>query len=93
MDRKRRFAVGVPGKIRFICQPKRGIYNLDGTIVKTLEPEVCSAFYFDSPTGRRFKQGAGSAPSKENNSPRLPSPQDWGWFSKTTKRSGNNRIK
>ena len=72
------FAAGIPGQVRFIYQPKRGIYNWTGTIVKGLEPNVSySAFYFDPATGRRFDQGSISAPSGEYKSPRLPSPQDW----------------
>jgi hypothetical protein len=72
------FAAGIPGKVRFIYQPKRGIYNWNGTIVKGLEPEVrYSACYFDPATGRRFDQGAVNAPAGEYKSPRLPSPQDW----------------
>jgi hypothetical protein len=72
------FAAGIPGKVRLIYQPKRGIYNWKGTIVKELEPNVrYSAFYFDPATGRRFDQGAVKAPSGEYKVPRLPSPQDW----------------
>lgn len=72
------FAAGIPGEVRFIYQPKRGIYNWTGMIVKGLEPNVSySAFYFDPATGRRFDQGRIKAPSGEYKSPRLPSPQDW----------------
>jgi hypothetical protein len=72
------FAAGIPGKVRFIYQPKRGIYNWKGTIVKKLETNVrYSAFYFDPASGRRFDQGTVNAPSGEYKSPRLPSPQDW----------------
>lgn len=72
------FAAGVPGIVRFIYQPRRGIYNWNGTVVKGLEPDVSySAFYFDPATGRRFEQGIIKAPQGEYKSPRLPSPQDW----------------
>jgi hypothetical protein len=72
------FASGIPGKVRFIYQPKRGIYQWNGTIVKGLEPDVhYSAFYFDPATGRRFDQGIINAPSGEFQSKGLPSPQDW----------------
>lgn len=72
------FAAGIPGQVRFIYQPKRGIYNWTGTIVKGLEPNVSySVFYFDPATGRRFDQGNIKAPTGEFKSPRLPSPQDW----------------
>ena len=72
------FAAGVPGKVRFIYQPRRGIYNWKGTIVKNLEPDVrYSVFYFDPASGRRFDQGAVVTPSGVYEAPRLPSPQDW----------------
>jgi hypothetical protein len=72
------FAAGIPGKIRIIYQPKRGIYNWKGTIVKGLEPTLrYSAYYFDPASGRCFDQGLVNAPSGEYISPRLPSPQDW----------------
>ena len=71
-------AAGIPGKVRFIYQPRRGIYNWGGTVVKNLEPTVrYSAFYFDPATGRRFDQGIINAPTGEYHSPGLPSPQDW----------------
>ena len=69
--------------MRFIYQPKRGIYNWKGTIVKHLEPDVSySVFYFDPVTGRRFDQGTvinkgAMTSSGEYKAPRLPSPQDW----------------
>ncbi|WP_309722368.1 DUF4038 domain-containing protein [Armatimonas sp.] len=72
------FAAGIPGKIRLIYQPKRGIYNWKGTVVKELEPNIrYTAYYFDPATGRRFDQGIVNAPSGEYAAPRLPSPQDW----------------
>ncbi len=72
------FSAGIPGKVRFIYQPKRGIYNWNGTVVKGLEPNVrYSAYYFDPATGRRFDQGIVNGTSGEYRSTRLPSPQDW----------------
>lgn len=51
-------AAGIPGEVRFIYQPRRGIYNWGGTVVKNLEPGVTyHVFYFDPATGRRFDQG------------------------------------
>ena len=51
-------AAGIPGEVRFIYQPRRGIYNWEGTVVKNLEPGVTyHVFYFDPATGRRFDQG------------------------------------
>ena len=44
--------------MRFIYQPRRGIYDWEGTVVKNLEPGVTyHVFYFDPATGRRFDQG------------------------------------
>lgn len=52
------YAAGIPGEVRFIYQPKRGIYNWQGAVVKEVETNVpYSAFYFDPATGRRFDQG------------------------------------
>ena len=51
-------AAGIPGEVRFIYQPRRNIYNWEGTVVKNLEPGVTyHVFYFDPATGRRFDQG------------------------------------
>jgi hypothetical protein len=51
-------AAGIPGEVRFIYQPRRSIYNWEGTVVKNLEPGVpYHSFYFDPATGRRFDQG------------------------------------
>ena len=79
------FAAGIPREVRFIYQPRRGIYNWNGTIVKNLEPDVSySAFYFDPATGRRFDHGAVISDQTSSltssggyRAPRLPSPQDW----------------
>ncbi len=52
------FAAGIPGEVRFIYQPRRSIYNWQGTVVKEVETTVpYSAYYFDPATGRRFDQG------------------------------------
>ena len=52
------FAAGIPGEVRLIYQPRRGVYNWKGTVVKNLEPDVLySVFYFDPVSGRRFDQG------------------------------------
>jgi len=52
-------AAGIPGEVRFIYQPRRGIYDWAGTVVKNLEPGVTyRVFYFDPATGRRFDQGS-----------------------------------
>jgi hypothetical protein len=52
------FAAGIPGEVRFIYQPRRTIYNWQGTVAKEVETNVpYSAFYFDPATGRRFDQG------------------------------------
>jgi hypothetical protein len=52
------FAAGIPGEVRFIYQPRRGIYDWGGPVVRNLEPGVTyHVFYFDPATGRRFEQG------------------------------------
>jgi hypothetical protein len=52
------FAAGIPGQLRFIYQPNRGIYNWKGAVVKDLETDrAYSAFYFDPVSGRRFELG------------------------------------
>jgi hypothetical protein len=52
------FAAGIPGKVRFIYQPKRNIYNWNGAVVKGVETDVdYTAWYFDPATGRRFDAG------------------------------------
>ena len=52
------FAAGIPGEVRFIYQPRRGIYNWKGPIVKQLETDITySAYYFDPATGRCFDAG------------------------------------
>jgi Protein of unknown function (DUF4038)/Domain of unknown function (DUF5060) len=49
------YAAGIPGEVRFIYLPKRGIYNWTGPTLKNLERDVPYAgFYFDPATGRRF---------------------------------------
>ncbi|MCU0979353.1 MAG: DUF4038 domain-containing protein [Pirellulaceae bacterium] len=51
-------AAGIPGEVRFIYQPRRRIYDWQGTVVKKLERDVpYHVFYFDPATGRRFDQG------------------------------------
>lgn len=70
------FAAGVPGKIRVIYQPIRGVYNWDGITVNQIEPGSWSAFYFDPVTGRRHDLGV-HALSGTWKSPNVPSPQDW----------------
>lgn len=74
-------AAGIPGEVRFIYQPRSGIYDWKGPVVKNLEPGVTyHVFYFDPATGRRFDQGAvthaGPTPDTYH-APDLPSPQDW----------------
>lgn len=72
------FAAGIPGKVRFIYRPKRGLYDWKGVVVRELEPDVrYVGFYIDPVTGRRFDEGLVNAPKGEYVSARLPSPQDW----------------
>lgn len=75
-------AAGIPGEVRFIYQPQRGIYNWKGTVVKQVENNVAySACYFDPATGRRFDQDRVNVVpgglTGDYLAPDLPSPQDW----------------
>ena len=52
------FAAGIPGQVRFIYTPKRGVYNWKGLQVKGLEPDVpYRMFYFDPVRGSRDDLG------------------------------------
>ena len=52
------FAAGIPGEVRFIYTPNRGIYNWKGLQVKGLEAGVpYCAFYFDPVRGTRDDLG------------------------------------
>jgi hypothetical protein len=70
------FAAGIPGKIRIIYQPNRGVYKWDGIAVNNIEPGTYSAFYFDPVSGRRYDLGVHTL-SGIWQSPNVPSPQDW----------------
>jgi hypothetical protein len=57
------YAAGIPGEVRFIYMPKRGIYNWTGPVVHDLERDVpYHAFYFDPAGGRRFDLGCVTNP-------------------------------
>lgn len=80
------FAAGIPGEVRFIYLPRRGIYDWEGRTVKDLDPTVTwHAYYFDPATGRKFDQGiikAIAKPGEKAANPvefnkTVPSPQDW----------------
>lgn len=73
---KDQFAAGIPGEVRVIYIPKRGIYNWNGTTVRDLPRGRWSAFYFDPVTGRRFDLGTVD-PAGSWKSPNVPTPQDW----------------
>ena len=52
------FAAGIPGEVRFIYQPRRGVYNWNGTVVKGIEREVpYHAFYFNPVNARKHDLG------------------------------------
>jgi hypothetical protein len=70
------FAAGIPGEIRVIYQPNRGVYQWDGIAVNHIEPGTYSAFYFDPVSGRRYDIGVHTL-SGTWQSPNVPSPQDW----------------
>jgi len=70
------FAAGIPGRIRVIYQPIRGIYKWDGITVKNIERGSWSVSYFDPVSGRRHDRGMHDL-SGVWTSPNVPSPQDW----------------
>jgi hypothetical protein len=70
------FSAGIPGKVRVIYQPNRGVYKWDGIAVNNVEPGTYSAFYFDPVSGRRYDLGVHTL-SGTWQSPNVPSPQDW----------------
>ena len=46
------FAAGVPGEVRIIYLPRRGVYNWNGPLLKQLEGDVAyRAFYFNPVNG------------------------------------------
>jgi hypothetical protein len=52
------FAAGIPGEVRFIYLPRRGVYNWNGPLVKGLDRDVpYSAFYFNPTNGKRYELG------------------------------------
>jgi hypothetical protein len=52
------FAAGIPGEVRFIYLPRRGVYNWSGPLVKNLERDVpYAAFYFNPTNGKRYDLG------------------------------------
>lgn len=52
------FAVGIPGQLRIIYQPRRGVYNWTGIVVRQLEMDVpYHAFYFNPTDGKRYDLG------------------------------------
>ena len=52
------FAAGIPGEVRFIYLPRRGVYNWSGPLVKQLERDVpYHAFYFNPTNGKRYDLG------------------------------------
>ncbi len=52
------FAAGIPGEVRFIYLPRRGVYNWSGPLVKHMERDVpYSAFYFNPTNAKRYKLG------------------------------------
>lgn len=80
------FAAGIPGEVRIIYLPRRGVYDWSGPRVTGLEPDVdWHVWYFDPVTGRTFDQGtikASARPGDPTAKPvdfrrNVPSPQDW----------------
>ena len=61
------FCAGIPGEVRFIYLPRRGVYNWSGVVVKNLERDVpYRAFYFNPVNAKKYDLGtfvsAGQAP-------------------------------
>ena len=72
------FAAGIPGGMRVIYRPKKGIYDWSGFTVNNLVAGLPYAiFFFDPATGRRFDKGIVTPTSTSWNTPNVPSPQDW----------------
>lgn len=72
------FAAGIPGVLRIVYQPKRGIYNWTGPVVHGIDPgRPYVATYHDPATGRQFPAGTTGTAGGRFEAPRLPSPQDW----------------
>ena len=71
------FAAGIPGEVRFIYLPRRGVYNWSGITVKNLERDATyHAFYFNPTNGKRYDHGKLTV-AGDWKSPAIPSPQDW----------------
>ncbi len=70
------FAAGIPGKVRVIYQPNRGVYIWDGMVINHIEPGTYSIFYFDPVSGRSYDLGVHTV-SGTWQAPNVPSPQDW----------------
>ena len=64
------FAAGIPGKVRFIYTPNRGVYNWNGLQVKGLEPRIkYRMFYFDPVRGTRDDLGLVMSLAEKQNQP------------------------
>jgi hypothetical protein len=52
------FAAGIPGEVRFVYLPRRGVYNWSGFVVRQLDRDVpYHAFYFNPTNGKRYDLG------------------------------------
>jgi hypothetical protein len=52
------FAAGIPGEVRVIYLPRRGVYNWSGLVVRQLERDVpYHAFYFNPTNAKRYDLG------------------------------------
>ncbi len=52
------YAAGIPGEVRVVYQPRRGVYNWKGTRVKHVERDVpYHAYYFNPTNGKRHDAG------------------------------------
>jgi len=79
------FAAGIPGVVRIIYMPKKGIYKWEGPRVESLEPDaVFHGYYFDPVSGRKYPVDHFSElteskqyPGTYTTSAKVNSPQDW----------------
>lgn len=52
------FAAGISGEVRMIYQPRRGVYDWNGAVVKNVERNVpYHAFYFNPTDGKKYDLG------------------------------------
>jgi len=100
------FAAGIPGEVRFVYLPRRGVYNWTGFAVKRLERDVpYHAFYFNPCDAKRYdlgtvvSVGAAPRPFEGHAQPRLfedrfdgPDAAAWKDHGTPTRREGGHLV-